>query len=121
MRRQLRTFAASAALLCLGGVLWASASEIDEQLSAKRRVFPGIGPGLRAVRHGANGNYYVLASVGVAVFDPQMKRLRMFGAPDEVLSGHKAAPGLIGSGEDCDVDEKGNIYVADRAYNQITE
>src|SRR5215470_4275509 len=121
MRKQWRLSSLVMLWVCAASVLWGGAPEIDEQLTAKRRVFSGVGPGLRAVRHGTNGNYYVLAAVGVAVFDPQMKRLRMFGAPDEVLSGHKAAPGLIGSGEDCDVDEKGNIYVADRAYNQITE
>jgi len=121
MRRQIRTFVASMAALCVGGVLWASASEIDAELMAKRRVFKEVGPGLRAVRHGANGKYYALASVGVVVFDPQLKRLRFIGAPEEVPSGQKAPPGLIGFGEDCDVDAKGNIYVADRAYNQITE
>jgi len=75
------------------------------------------------VRHGANGNYYVLASptVGVAVFDAQMKRLLFIGAPEEVPSGQKQPRALIGFGEDCDVDGKGNVYVADREYNQIEE
>jgi len=109
------------AALCVGGVLWAHASEIDAELMAKRRVCKEVGPGLRAIRHSANGNYYALASVGVVVFDPQLKRLRFIGAPEEVPSGQKAPPGLIGFGEDCDVDAKGNIYVADRGYNQITE
>src|SRR3974390_729145 len=121
MRRQVRTFVAGMARLCVGGVFWARASEIDAELMAKRRVFKEVGPGLRAVRHNANGKYYALASVGVVVFDSQLKRLRFIGAPDEVPSGQKAPPGLIGFGEDCDVDAKGNIYVADRAYNQITE
>jgi hypothetical protein len=117
MRKQLRIFCAGALLLCLGGVLWASAAEVDEQLTAKRRVFPSIGAGLRAVRHAANGNYYVLASpaVGVAIFDAQMKRLLVFGASEEVPSGQQAPRALIGFGEDCDV------YVADRGYNAVEE
>jgi len=123
MRKQFRYFRIAAALLCLGGVLWAHASEIDDELMAKRRVFPAIGAGLRAVRRAANGHYYVLASptVGVAIFDAQMKRLLQFGATEEVPSGEKAPRALIGFGEDCDVDAKGNVYVADRGYNVIAE
>jgi streptogramin lyase len=123
MRKRFRYFRIAAALLCLGGVLWAHASEIDDELMAKRRVFPGIGAGLRAVRRAANGHYYVLASpaVGVAIFDAQMKRLLEFGATEEVPSGEKAPRALIGFGEDCDVDAKGNVYVADRGYNVIAE
>jgi hypothetical protein len=123
MRRQFRRFGIGGVLLCLGCGLWGGASEIDEQLMAKRRVFSGIGAGLRAVRRSANGNYYVLASptVGVAVFDVQMKRISVFGAPPEVPSGEKVPRAAIGFGEDCDVDGKGNVYVADRAYNQVTE
>ena len=112
---------AGAVALCVGGVLWASASEIDAELLAKRRVFKEIGTGLRAVRHAANGNYYVLASPGVVVFDAQMKRLRFIGAAEEVPSGQKGPRPPIGSGEDCDVDAKGNVYVADRAYNMVEE
>jgi sugar lactone lactonase YvrE len=123
MRRPFRWFGIGALLLCLGCGLWAGASEIDEQLMAKRRVFSGIGAGLRAVRHSANGNYYVLASpaAGVALFDAQLKRISMFGAPPEVPAGEKAPRAAIGFGEDCDVDAKGNVYVADRGYNRITE
>jgi hypothetical protein len=123
MRKQFRLFSLATLLLCLGSVLWAGASEIDDELMAKRRVFPGIGAGLRAVRRAANGNYYLLASpsVGVAIFDPKMKRLLVFGAPEEVPSGEKAPRALIGFGEDCDVDEKGNVYVADRGYNAVEE
>ena len=123
MRKQQRFFFLATVLLCLSGVLWAGASEVDEQLMAKRRVFPGIGAGLRAVRHAANGNYYVLASptVGVAIFDAQMKRIRVFGAPEEVPPGEKPPRALIGFGEDCDVDAKGNVYVADRGYNAVAE
>ena len=123
MRKQSRIFAAGATLLFLSGVLWASASEIDADLMAKRRVFKEIGTGLRAVRRAANGHYYVLASpsVGVAIYDAQMKRLKFFGGPEEVPSGQKAPQALIGFGEDCDVDANGNVYVADRAYNVIAE
>ena len=121
MKKHLQVSSLIVLLVCVSSGLLASTSEIDADLMAKRRVFKEVGPGLRAVRHGANGNYYVLGAVGVVVFDPQMKRLKFIGEKEEVPSGQKAPPGLIGSGEDCDVDAKGNIYVADRGYNQITE
>jgi len=123
MRKQLGLLGAFTLLFCLGGALWVGASEIDDELMAKRRVFPGIGAGLRAVRRTAKGNYYVLASpaVGVAIFDAQMKRIRVFGAPEEVPAGEKAPRALIGFGEDCDVDGTGNVYVADRGYNAVEE
>jgi hypothetical protein len=123
MQSPLRPFRLAAVLLCLGSVLGAGASEVDEQLMAKRRVFAEIGAGLRAVRRGTNGNYYVLASpaVGVAIFDPQLKRISRIGAAPEVPSGEKPPRAPIGFGEDCDVDAKGNIYVADRGYNVVAE
>src|SRR2546425_13144350 len=54
-----------------------------EPLSATKRLFPGIGPGLRAVRHLPNGNYCVLAAPtpGLTVFNPQGKPLLQIGPP----------------------------------------
>jgi hypothetical protein len=82
---------------------------------AKRRVFSPIGPGLRALRHGADGKYYLLASpaVGIALFDSAEKQLTVIGTPS--AAGHP----VIAFGEDCDVDAQGNIYVADRGNNLI--
>jgi hypothetical protein len=57
----------------------------------------------------------------VVVFDSQMKRMRFIGGPEEVPSGQKAPRPPISFGEDCDVDAKGNVYVADRDYNLIAE
>jgi hypothetical protein len=110
-------------MLCLCGALWAAAPEIDEQLMARRRVFSNIGPGLRAVRHAANGNYYVLASpaVGVAVFDAKGKQIAVIGAPAEASAASKTERGAIVFGEDCDVDANGNVYVADRGNNLVVE
>src|SRR5215813_13518659 len=91
------------------------ASDVDDQLMAKRRVFPAIGPGLRALRHGQGGKYYLLASpdVGIVVFDAKEKQLYVVGATN--ASAHSP----IAFGEDCDVDAQGNLYVADRGNNLI--
>jgi len=112
----------TAALLPIAGALWAGASEIDDDLFARHRVFPSIGPGLRAVHHAANGNYYVLASptVGVAIFDSNGKQLSVIGAPSEPSVKNKESRAPIVFGEDCDVDAQGNVYVADRGSNLVT-
>ncbi len=123
MRKIIVTLAVVAAFLPVAGVLWAGASEIDDDLMASRRVFPSIGPGLRAVRHSANGNYYVLASpsIGVAIFDANGKQLSVIGAAPPAPVANKAGRSAIAFGEDCDVDAQGNVYVADRGYNLVTE
>jgi hypothetical protein len=123
MRKSLLSLEVAAVLLCLAAAVWAVPSEIDDQLTARRRVFSPIGPGLRAVRQAANGDYYVLASpaVGVAIFDSKGKQLSVIGAPPEAPVTNTAGRSPIGFGEDCDVDAQGNVYVADRGYNLVTE
>lgn len=121
MRKIIGLLAVAAVLLAVAGVLWAGASEIDDDLMASRRVFPKIGAGLRAVRHSVNGNYYVLASpsVGVAVFDAKEKELFTIGTPSEGPVTGKAGRTPIAFGEDCDVDAQGNVYIADRGSNLV--
>lgn len=118
MHRKIGKFLAASAAVCfLGVALLSAASDVDDQLMAKRRIFPSIGPGLRALRHGQDGKYYLLASpnVGIAVFDSNGKQLTTIGAPVTGNAGHSP----IAFGEDCDVDSHGNLYVADRGYDQI--
>lgn len=119
MRKRLGKFFFALVVLCLSASLWAFASQIDDDLTATRRVFPGFGPGLRALRHGQNGKYYLLAApnTGVAVFDSQGKPLAVIGAaPSDSPRGGSA----ISFAEDCDVDAEGNLYVADRAANLVS-
>jgi hypothetical protein len=122
MQPKIGKFLAAAAATCVLAVaLVAAASEVDDQLMARRRVFPSIGPGLRALRRGQDGKYYLLASpnVGIAVFDPQEKQVSVIGAPPSSPAADKAGRPPIAFGEDCDVDAQGNLYVADRGYNQV--
>lgn len=115
-------FAVCVAGLCLASVLGGVASQVDDQLTARRRVFKPIGPGLRAVKRGQEGKYYVLASpgVGVAIFDDKEKQLAVIGAPSAAGT-DKAGRASIAFGEDCDVDAQGNVYVVDRGDNLVTE
>jgi hypothetical protein len=122
MHRKFGKFLAAAAVTCaLALALASAASEVDDQLMARRRAFPSIGPGLRALRHGRDGKYYLLASpsVGIVVFDSQEKQLTVIGAPPASPSTDKTSRPPISFGEDCDVDAQGNVYVADRGYNLV--
>src|SRR5215467_7884334 len=110
------------AVMCLLACAATGASAQDEgELSAKQRVLPAIGPGLRAVKQGVDGRLYVLASPspGLVVFDAAGKQVVSVNEVATSAGAASASQGLIGFGEDCDVDAEGKIYVADRAANAI--
>jgi DNA-binding beta-propeller fold protein YncE len=109
------------AALCLAACLLSVAFGQDEGengLTAKMRLLPGIGPGLRAVRRGADGRIYVLASPspGLAVFDAKGQQVLTVGSSPVVGKGERPA---IVFGEDCDVDAEGHIYVADQGADAV--
>jgi len=122
MRKRVGPIVKISVVVCL---LACTASTVLAQeegdLLAKRRVFDPLGPGLRAVKHGADGRFYILASPapGLEVFDAQEKQVlsinEMPAGPAAAKTGH---PPIV-FGEDCDVDADGKIYVADRGANQI--
>ena len=114
-----------ALFLCLVSLVHTASAqdqEVDQQLSAARRVFKGYGPGLRSLRRGSDGKYYLLASpsVGLVVFDAKGQQLSIIGAPPPAPVANKAGRSSIAFGEDCDVDSAGNIYVADRGFNLVS-
>jgi DNA-binding beta-propeller fold protein YncE len=110
--------------LCLLASLtgWAYAQD-EGDLTAKKRLFPGVGPGLRAVKRGADGNYYVLSAPGssTSVFDAAGKLVKRVPAYEERKGPSPQSPELaaITFGEDLDVDAQGTVYVADRGANAI--
>lgn len=89
-------------------------AQAEDELTARGRLFPGVGPGLKSVVRGPDGNLYVLSAPGgsVLVFDEAGKLVRKIPDP---------APGERGIifGEDLDVDAKGSVYVADRGANAV--
>jgi hypothetical protein len=131
----------SGASLCLLAVCAAIATAQSEgdvasvqyegELTAKRRLFPEVGVGLRAVKRGDNDKTYVLGSQGLIVFDAKDHKLLTIGSPtanvptSKTTSAGGTAPGVPAAGqsfaEDFDVDAAGQIYVADRAANLIVE
>ena len=109
------------AVLCLQACLAGSLPAQGEgDLTARQRIFPGVGPGLRTVKQGMDGHLYVLASPspGLLVFDAQGKQILSVGAPG-ISAGANAGRASITFGEDCDADAEGKIYVADRGANLI--
>ncbi len=113
-----RVLAAMCLLVCAASSV--SAQEEDE-LTAKQRVFPGVGPGLRAVKRGADGRLYILASPspGLLVFDAQGKQVLSIGELPAANASAKTGRPLITFGEDCDGSGDGKIYVADRGANLV--
>jgi hypothetical protein len=110
--------------MCLLACAAGSAAAQDEgnlDLTARQRLFPGVGPGLRAVKRGADGQLYILASPspGLLVFDAQGKQVLSINEVGVASSGTDQGRALITFGEDCDGAADGKIYVADRGANLI--
>jgi len=93
----------------------------EGELTAKQRLFHGIGPGLRAIRRGADGSYYILSAPGAAVevFNGAGKELKKVPAYAENAGPPNAELRAIRFGEDMDVDAAGTVYVADPGANAI--
>lgn len=115
------------AVLCLAASGAACArAQVDAEWTAKRRLFPEIGPGLKTVKRGADGRIYVLASPspGLVVYSAEGKRvLSLRESTGLTAEARKEAASsgevLVGFGEDFDVDGEGNLYVADPANNAV--
>lgn len=121
MRKRLNFAGKIGAALCLLAYAAGTTFGQDEgELTAKRRLFPGVGPGLRTVKRGADGRVYVLASPapGLVVFDAAGKQILSIGAQAPEAAGRTAGTPIT-FGEDCDVDAEGRMYVADRGANRI--
>ncbi len=103
------------AALLLGLLLAPAAkAQVETELLARRRVFPGVGAGLRAIKRDASGRYYVLASPGpvVVVYNAAGERVGQVPAA--------ASPGAtLVYGDDLALDAAGRLCVADRAANAV--
>jgi hypothetical protein len=104
---------------CLAGT--SHAQDLEEQLTAKARILPTVGPGLRAVTVRADGNTYVLTAPApyVSVFGKEGKLLKNIPSYGEKAGPASADLRAIGFGESMDVDASGTVYVADRATNAV--
>src|SRR5260370_13207164 len=124
MRKRVGSIVKVLALMCLLALAAGSAAAQDEtelDLTARQRVFPGVGPGLRTIKRGADGRLYILASPspGLLVFDAQGKRVLSINEVGLGPSGTGQGHNLISFGEDWDGAADWKIYVADRGANLI--
>lgn len=96
-------------------------AQVEDDLTAKTRVLPSIGAGLRGIKRGPDGHLYVLASpaLGVASFDGAGKQILSVGPASGGAGGTAGGKPLVVFGEDFDLDAQGNIFVADRGANQV--
>ncbi|MGH9710002.1 MAG: hypothetical protein ACRD37_05615 [Candidatus Acidiferrales bacterium] len=110
---------AAGMLACAVFVLFApgisrAQDDMEIEITARARLFPDIGPGIKAVRHDAAGHYYFLSTTDPAV--------RLYAADNTFLGQipHDATgAAAIVYGEDMDVDTSGRVYVADRGANAV--
>src|SRR5712672_1503688 len=113
-----RVLAVTCLLACAA---WSVSAQDEDDLTAKQRIFPGVGPGLRSVKRGADGRMYILASPspGLLVFDAQGKQVLSINEIGVGSSPAGQGRALLTFGEDCDAASDGKIYVADRGANLI--
>jgi len=109
-----------AAVCLLAGAAAGCLAQDDLELTAKSRLFPEVGPGLRAIKRDSAGHYYVLASPGpgLTVFDAAGKNLLRIPSGQPSADAAKPKPPIL-FGEDCDVDAAGLIYVSDRGAGAV--
>jgi len=114
-----RILAGLCVLACLTGA--GRAQDLDEELTAKSRFLPTIGPGLRCVHMGADGNTYVLTApaTSVSVFGKDAKLVKNVPSYTGTAGPQSQELRAIRFGESMDVDANGTVYVADRAANAV--
>ena len=103
----------------------ASAQFYESDLVARARVFPEVGPGVRAVKRDAQGRAYVLVSLAAArggaaasavlLYDASGKQIGQIPAP---ATQNSKTPPLV-YGVDFDVDSAGRVYIADRGGDAV--
>ena len=83
-------------------------------ISARGRLFPELGPGLRAIKRDSIGRYYILAasSSAVLVYGPDGKRIGGIPAANSQVV-------KIVFAEEIDVDTNSRLFVADRGANAV--
>ena len=84
-------------------------------LNAKRRLFTIAGTGVRGIKRGPDGRYYLLTLHSVMVFEATGSKVGEIPAP----SANGKTVDALNYGEAFDVGADGRIYVADRGANAL--
>ena len=86
----------------------------EREIVAKARVFPGVGPGVAALKCDAAGRYYILATPAtqIGIYAADGKRL------GQIPNANSGAAKIVYA-VDIDLDAKGQLWVADRGANAV--
>ncbi len=86
----------------------------EREIVAKARVFPGVGPGVTALKRDAAGRYYILAvpATQVAIYAADGKR------SGQIPNANSGAAKIVYA-VDIDLDANGQLWVADRGANAV--
>jgi hypothetical protein len=106
--------AAAAVVAAIGAGVSAQDQLPDLELMAMARMFPDVGPGLRAIHRDPRGRYYVLTHNAPAVY--------VYNAKEKKLGQIPAQPSkdtALIAGADFDLGTNGYLYVADQGANQL--
>jgi hypothetical protein len=116
------TYVKIPAALCLFACLASTSFAQEEgELTAKARILPTIGPGLRSIKVGSDGNMYVLIAPAsyVSVFGKDGKLVKNVPSYADTSGPQSQELRAVRFGESMDVDAAGTVYVADRAANAV--
>lgn len=116
MRMRIPIFRLLAAALLCALVSAGVHAQVEADLQAQKRIFPGVGAGVWAVKRGPGGRFYVLVARSIFVYDSSGAKVSEIPAPP--AKGASSAPVLV-YGVAFDVDSEGRIYVADRGGNAL--
>jgi hypothetical protein len=111
----------SVACLAAASLATTGLAQDEGELTAKARILNTIGPGLRSVRIGADGNTYVLTAPAtyVSVFGKDGKLRKNIPDYPGTAGPQSAELRAIRFGESMDIDANGTVYVADREANAV--
>jgi hypothetical protein len=91
--------------------------QFETDLVAKSRMFDAVGAGFRAIRRGADGNYYILTAPAPALQIYNAAGKRVGQVPSESSAKTKGA--ALVYGKSFDVDRQGRVAVCDRGANAV--
>src|SRR5271168_3594693 len=96
------------------GVAGVALPQVEREIQATGRVFAEIGPGVNALKRGASGMYYILATPAsvISVYGADGKRRAS-------IPNANSKDAKIVYAADIDLDVTGRLYVADRGANAI--
>jgi hypothetical protein len=113
------TMAMIATIIIASAAAWmrapvAGQQQFEREIVAKARVFPGVGPGVAALKRDAAGRYYILAvpATQIGIYAADGKR------SGQIPNANSGAAKIVYA-VDIDLDANGQLWVADRGANAV--